>query len=171
MIEVISAAFFSLIFYLLSFRIIAGFSKSQSRFPFLLSFCLSHAAQIRTHVHKEMHTCTQRNRRTKNVAVANGGVQIAHLDCYIILFVFIFHSLLSFSAVLLCCLCASARTASVRCVRLFPILIVLSLVILSPVPHLSAIIKDPVASYVAPVERRVCISATHLATAPRNYGL
>lgn len=102
----------------------------------------------------------------KNAAAANGGVQIAHLDCYIIFFVFTFYSLLPFSVFLRCSLCGS-----VRCVRLFPILIVLSLVILSPVPHLSAIIKDPVASYVVPVERRVCISATHLATAPRNYGL
>lgn len=102
----------------------------------------------------------------KNAAAANGGVQIAHLDCYIIFFVFTFYSLLPFSLFLQCSLCGS-----VRCVRLFPILIVLSLVILSPVPHLSAIIKDPVASYVVPVERRVCISATHLATAPRNYGL
>lgn len=51
-----------------------------------------------------------------------------------------------------------------RCVHLFPVLGVLSLVIFSPVPHLSAIIKDP-------AETKVCISATHLATDPRNYGL
>ncbi|KAI9546151.1 hypothetical protein NQZ68_029386 [Dissostichus eleginoides] len=47
------------------------------------------------------------------------------------------------------------RLLSQVCVRLFPLLIVPSLVILSPVPHLSAIIKDPVASYVAPAERRL----------------
>lgn len=164
----------SFFFIFLFFSIIAGFSRSQSRFPislsFLLSLCLSHAAQIHTCTEADAHKHTQKQRHY-NVAAANGGAQIAHLYCYIILFVFTFHSLLSFSAFLLRCLCASARTASVRCVHLFPILIVLSLVILSPVPHLSAIIKDPVASYVAPVERRVRISATHLATAPRNYGL
>lgn len=148
-IEVISAAF-SLFFPEL-------FKESKKSFLF---FCLSHQ-------HKQRHTKKRDTLKCRCSKWRGADWPLRHYPFLCLLSILRSHSA-SFPSVLFVPL---ALAASVRCVHLFPFLIVLSLVILSSTPHLSAIIKDPVASYIAPVERRVCISATHLATAPRNYGL
>lgn len=168
-IEAISAPFLSFFF-----NIIAGFSRSQRRFPISISFPLSLPSFTRcSNTHKETDAY-KHTQKWHTLKCGCGKWRCA--DCplrqlhYPFCVYFSFSALIfSLSSALSLCLCSHSLCQV--CVRLFPILIVLSLVILSPVPHLSAIIKDPVASYVAPVERRVCISATHLATAPRNYGL
>ena len=139
---------------------IAGFSRSPS-FPSSSLFhchCLSHAAQIHTYTQTDARKHTQNDTRKCSCSkwwCADCPLRLLHYPFLCLLSFLCSHFQPFFSA--------SAPTASVRCVRLFPVLIVLSLVILSPVPHLSAIIKDPVASYVAPVERRACISAMMLA--------
>lgn len=171
-IEVISAVFF---FIPLFFMMIADFSRSQSRLPTFSSFPLSLCVSSRAQTHTYRHGCTQTCAETGTLKRSRGKWRCA--DCPLRLLHYLFFCVyFPFSALIFCLSFAlslglCSHSLCQVCVRLFPILIVPSLVILSPVPHLSAIIKDPVASYVAPVERRVCISATHLATAPRNYGL
>lgn len=142
------------------FYITPWFSSRESRVP--ISFFPSHFSLC----HRRKQTYKNRQRCAK-IEVQKMEVKRLSTQAVALSFssVFTFYSLVSFWCWR--CLYAAFLFLTVffsRCVHLFPVLGVLSLVIFSPVPHLSAIIKDP-------AETKVCISATHLATDPCNYGL